>query len=223
MALDDDRSMRPDEKFQLSRRSFLKGGAASGALLDLRHGWLGSTVHIESGPGWLTVFRNAVPVFKLQSNAFHGNPSIWVIKNRENVSFGLEDARLPGTNLCADLAGELQMGARGLNTLLFHRGLGIEFSGLADDWLGGTGLWSQLSQPIHLVKNEALSLALSCGPVRLASDGFLHFRGHTTAVFGGSGSRIISRRTELSSVNPEEQVEIDQRQSLIVMHRDAAD
>lgn len=220
MAVDDERFMGSDGKSEISRRSFLKGGAASGVFLDLRHGWLGSTIHIESGPGWLALFRNAVPVFRLQSNAFHGNPNLWVKKSRENVTFGLEGARLPGTNLRADLAGELRNEARGLCAVLLHRGLDIEFRGLADEWLDGTGLWSQLSRSIHLIENDSLDLALSCGPVRLASDGLLHFHGASTAVLGNGGSRIISRRTDLASVNPDGHVETSHRQSAIVMHRD---
>jgi hypothetical protein len=223
MSKDDKVSVQLDRHPQLSRRSFLMRSAATGMLLDLRHSWLGSNIQIESGPGWLALNRNAIEVFRLQSNAFHGKPNLWVSKNRERITFGLDGARLPGTKLCADMTGELWKRARGLYATLNHQGLGLEFRGLADDWLGGAGLWAHLSRAVHLIEDDALDLVLSSGPVRLASDGVLHFRSATTAALGSYGPAITGWRTELAPVQSDSPTEPIARRSTIVMHRRTGD
>jgi hypothetical protein len=216
---DDKQNQHP----KVSRRSFLKGSVAAGVLLDVRHSWIGSQIHLKSGPGWVALYNGTTEIFRLQSNAFHGKANLWVERIKDNLAFGIEDARFAGTQICGDLFCELSRGSLGLYAKVRYEALGIEFQGDASEWLGGPGLWTHLPHRIRLIESEVAHVTVKGGPVRLASDGTLHFHGLTKAIAESAPLQLAAWCTELAAVRPDGLSADVFRTSKIVMHRSSAD
>lgn len=224
MSMDDEYfALKQNEDGSMSRRTFLKGTAATGIAINLRHSWLGSNIHLMSGPGWVAVCRDKREVFRLSSNAFHGKPNLWSERTGDAVAFGLEGARFPGTDTCADLVCELWQGALGVQASLNYEALGLSFRGAAHEWLGEEGLWARLRKPVTFVDCPDFRLIASSGDARLCPDGTLQFHGESTARLSSGLSHLPSNRVELTAIAPEPNPELDVRKSRIVLHRGTAE
>ena len=176
---EEDVAGQPDNESTMSRRRFLKESSAAAYVVDVQRNWLDSDIHLTRGSGWLALCRKAREIFRLDCAAFHGNPTLWNECTSESIAFGLEGARFPGTNLCADLVCELWRGAISVHTSVRYHALNLTFRGFAGDWLCEKGLFSRLSQPFTLVNHSDFRLVVGRGDARLSADGTLQFYGET--------------------------------------------
>jgi hypothetical protein len=214
---------KPTEEGSMSRRAFLKGSAATSIAINLRHSWLGSSIHLISGPGWVAVCRDKREIFHLSSNSFHGKPKVWTERVGDTVAFGLDGARFPGTDTCADLVCELWQGALGVHTSLNYDALGLSFRGSAHEWLGEEGLWARLRKPITFVDCPDFRLIVDGGDARLCPDGTLQLHGKTTAHLSSGLAHLPSNRVELAVMSLGDTPELSVRRSRIVLHRGHSD
>jgi hypothetical protein len=190
----------PNAERTMSWRSFLKGSAVTGLAISLRHSWLGTDIHLMSGPEWVAVYRDNRQVFRLTSNAFYGNPNVWTERNVDAIAFGLEKARFPGTDTCADFVCELWKGVLGVQANLNYEVLGLSFRGFAHQWLDEEGLWARLRKPINLVDSSEFGMAVGVGDAKLSKDGILQFYGQSLATLNSGASQLGSNRVDLCAI-----------------------
>lgn len=170
----------------VTRRQFLKAGIAASVVSgELAHYGLGFSV--VEGPGWLSLRHGGTEKFRLDTSRFHGRPRLWHQVNKDVISFGLRNARFPGTSLCADLACELLPGAFGTQVSLTIQSLGVTLCGYAREWLDGNGLTSPHSRATELLNHNGLSVSLRGSAVSLNALGHLSFHGRSCATVGLEG------------------------------------
>jgi hypothetical protein len=170
----------------VTRRQFLKAGiAASIASGELANYGLGFS--IVEGPGWLSLRYGGTEKFRLNASRFHGRPRLWQQIDKDVISFGLRNARFPGTSLSADLACELWSGAFGTQVSLTIQSLGVTLCGYAKEWLDGNGLTSPHSRATDILDDNRLSISLGGSTVSLNALGQLTFHGHSCASVGLDG------------------------------------
>ena len=187
-----------DDPLGVSRRRFLKdSGTALAALANSPLSWLGAGLHLDSGPGWITLHRFGKLAFELRSAWFAGHASLWVERTGQQITFGLAKSRHVGLDLISDATFELWEGMFGIQTGIHHHGLGVLFRGSAEDWFSEHGLSGYLSYPVTLLDAGSARVLVSPGQVRLRSDGSLHFAGETAVTLHESGTYILSRDARL--------------------------
>jgi hypothetical protein len=181
---------------QVSRRTFLKGGAALAALADSRFQWAGSNLHLASGDGWVALYRDGLLAFELKSEWFAGQASVWVERAAQQVLFGITSSRHFGLDLAADLTFELWPGSFGVQAAVHHHALDLLFQGQAEDWLGPRGLRAYLRKPFAPLDTGDATISVTPGEVMLCGDGSLHF-GRTEANFLRHGIAVAAQRSEM--------------------------
>ncbi len=176
---------------ELSRRIFLKSGAALAAITNFHHAWGGNFLltsgagmvghFLERGreisPGNSTVPRQANPVER-QNARCH---IVW-----------FERRALCRDGLPADLHCEIWPGTFGLHALVELESFGLAFRGSVQDWLMHEGLFSHLPSTIVPLNAQHMALSLRPCETRLSGDGTLHFRGSSCAAFEILGKTLSS-------------------------------
>jgi hypothetical protein len=182
------------EKLKVSRRTFLKSGAALAASTNFQHLWRGSTGDflLTSGPGWLAISWAGVEKFRLEACRFHGRPKLTRDKSQDAVLFALQNARFPGTELSANLRCEVWPGTFGLHTLIEYPDMGLAFRGYVHNWLGDEGLFGQVSSEFEPIRSDHVSLLVNPCQAQLAGDGTLQFFGSSCARLQLLGSKLRS-------------------------------
>jgi hypothetical protein len=163
----------------MSRRSFMKGSAASlaagAATLEVfEHA---NALSLATGEGWLSLRQAGIEKFRIESDRFHGNPKIWSSESASQLAFGIRDARFPGTSLPADFTCEIWTGAFGPQALISFQPLELSVRGFIRDWLDGDGLTGSLTRRHIVIGRSDLSLLLNPGLVSFGSSGVLTFSG----------------------------------------------
>src|ERR1700683_4876577 len=183
----------------ISRRGFLKGSAASVVAGATARESLQQFDHfsLEVGRDWLSLRQSGAEKFRLEAARFHGRPKIWKDERAGRLTFGIRNARFPGTELAADLICEIWNGAFGPQVLITVESLGLALRGYAHDWLNHDGLTGYLSSTAPLIAKADLSVTLQPSHVSFSSTGALTFRGHSCAIIGYSHHHLECERTIL--------------------------
>lgn len=167
------------DPFQVSRRKFLQGGVALAAVgkskLVSRH----SELNLATGDNWIQIHCDDALVFELRAEWFAGNASVWGQQAGEQIAFGIEHSRHSGLDLSADAMFELWKSPLGTQAEIRYPGLGLKFSGSAEQWLSESGIHAFSYSPLTLIDSTDLRVVAAPGLVRLAADGTLHFSSRT--------------------------------------------
>lgn len=211
--------MLSDDRLHFSRREFLRGGAALATAGHPRLTLTHSKFRLSSGRDWIKVHRDDTVAFELRSEWFAGKASVWGEQSGGQISFGVQNSRHIGLNLPADATFELWESPFGCQTEIRYPGLGLKFAGKAEDWLSDVGIHTFLPSAITLLESRDIRLVAGPGPVRLAADGGLNFKGKTVAQVHGYGISIASHSVQLNRASLDSIEANPKPKSIVTLHR----
>ncbi|MGA2851173.1 MAG: hypothetical protein ABSE46_19385 [Terracidiphilus sp.] len=120
--------------------------------------------------GSISLTRDGVEFFRVNTCDFSGRPSIWLEREMQSVLFGLRNARFPGTSLSADFDCEFWTAYDGSRIRFNFPQLGAVFMGSASSWGRGFPLYGRLKQTNSISSHHECSVQIASGPLVFHND-----------------------------------------------------